>query len=211
MRFVVLGATGGTGREVVRQALGEGHEVVAFVRRPEALEPQPGLTVVGGTLDDVAGLTDALDSADALICCIGPRDPRAFVRGDVIARAVDTAIAAMNSAGVRRLVVMSALGAGDTAEVTPTAIKLPARTFMRATYADKEKAEQRLQEADLDARIVYPVILTSGSATGTARLLPISGDLRMGRLPRVARADVATLLLQLAQDDQPQDTRFVVA
>lgn len=37
MNIVVLGASGGTGRLIVEQALAAGHEVVAFVRTPAKL------------------------------------------------------------------------------------------------------------------------------------------------------------------------------
>ena len=166
MRIVVLGATGGTGREVVEQALDAGHEVVAFVRHPEALQPRTGLTVIRGTLDDVPGLTEAVTGADALICCIGPKDPMDFIRGDLVHRAMRTAITAMRAAGVDRLVLMSALGAGDTAPITPASLALPARTVMRAVYRDKEKAEAAVAASGLDARIVYPVMLTKRRPTG---------------------------------------------
>jgi putative NADH-flavin reductase len=37
MRLVVIGATGGTGRQLVDQALGRGHQVTAFVRQQRSL------------------------------------------------------------------------------------------------------------------------------------------------------------------------------
>ena len=173
MRIVVLGATGGTGREVVRQALDSGQEVVAFVRRPEAMEPRDGLTTIRGTLDDVAGMTEALTGADVLICCVGPRDPMEFIRGTVVQRAMRSAIPAMRAAGVDRLVLMSAIGAGDTAPITPASMGVPARTVMRAVYADKDKAESAVAGSGLDARIAYPVMLTNSRPTGRAKLLPV--------------------------------------
>jgi putative NADH-flavin reductase len=39
MKLVVLGATGGTGIEIVRQAIAQRHQVTAFVRSPERLKP----------------------------------------------------------------------------------------------------------------------------------------------------------------------------
>jgi uncharacterized protein YbjT (DUF2867 family) len=37
-RLLVLGGTGGTGREIISQALDSGHEVTAFVRNAGRLE-----------------------------------------------------------------------------------------------------------------------------------------------------------------------------
>ena len=70
--IVVLGATGATGRLLVDQAIDRGHEVVAYVRRPEALSARPGLGVVGGQLTDEPALTAAMAGADAVLCAIGP-------------------------------------------------------------------------------------------------------------------------------------------
>ena len=50
MRVLILGATGGTGMEIVRQTIARGHSVTAFVRSPEKLGGFAGLlTVKQGT------------------------------------------------------------------------------------------------------------------------------------------------------------------
>ena len=38
MKLIIFGSTGGTGRQVVGQALEQGHDVTAFVRSPEKLD-----------------------------------------------------------------------------------------------------------------------------------------------------------------------------
>ncbi|MCT8398113.1 NAD-dependent epimerase/dehydratase family protein [Weissella cibaria] len=53
MKILVFGATGKTGREITRQALSNGDEVIAYVRHPENLSEQTGLTIVGGQLNDL--------------------------------------------------------------------------------------------------------------------------------------------------------------
>jgi NAD(P)-dependent dehydrogenase (short-subunit alcohol dehydrogenase family) len=60
MRIVVLGATGGTGRLVIEQAVARGHEIVAYVRRPEVLATSTGLTVVQGELSNIKALQAAV-------------------------------------------------------------------------------------------------------------------------------------------------------
>lgn len=42
MKFVVIGATGNVGSRTVDAAVEAGHEVVAYVRRPEAVTPKGG-------------------------------------------------------------------------------------------------------------------------------------------------------------------------
>ena len=72
MKLVVLGATGGTGRLVVEQALAAGHTVTALVRSPEGLTLRdPNLHVLAGRATDPSAVVRALDGADALISTLG--------------------------------------------------------------------------------------------------------------------------------------------
>ncbi|MGW1786648.1 NAD(P)-dependent oxidoreductase, partial [Streptomyces sp. NPDC002143] len=75
MKIVVLGATGNIGSHVVKEALSQGHEVVAYVRNPDAVQPQAGVTVVQGSLDDRAALAKAFAGGDAVISEPRPRRP----------------------------------------------------------------------------------------------------------------------------------------
>lgn len=71
MKITVIGATGGTGRLVVDQALARGYEVRAFVRNPQTLPNHPHLSVIQGDLADTAALAGAIAGSDALLCCLG--------------------------------------------------------------------------------------------------------------------------------------------
>src|SRR5260370_37076118 len=76
MKFVVLGATGGTGIEIVRQAIDQGHSVTAFVRSPERLKPFGNrITVKQGDLLNSAELAKAISGHDAILSGFGPRVP----------------------------------------------------------------------------------------------------------------------------------------
>ena len=70
MKIVVIGATGNVGSRTLDTALAAGHEVVAYVRRPEAVTSQKGLTVAQGEAADVAALAAAAKDADAVIVLI---------------------------------------------------------------------------------------------------------------------------------------------
>ena len=72
MNLVVLGATGGTGRLVVEQALAAGHTVTALVRSPEKLTlSNPSLRVIAGQATDPSAVSRAFDGADAVISVAG--------------------------------------------------------------------------------------------------------------------------------------------
>src|ERR1700682_273645 len=76
MKLVVLGATGGTGLEIVRQAIEHGHSVTALVRSPERLKPFGNrVTVKQGDLLNTAELAKAITGHDAILSGFGPRVP----------------------------------------------------------------------------------------------------------------------------------------
>src|SRR5205807_1714238 len=106
MRLLILGATGGTGRQLVSQALARGHQITAFVRTPEKLAArQVGLTVCRGDPRDAAGLTAALPGHDAALSALGPPGP---ARSTILRDSARSIVAAMQAAAVRRLLVISA-------------------------------------------------------------------------------------------------------
>src|SRR3954454_7208877 len=100
MRLVVLGATGRTGRLLIEQALERGSEVVAYVRRPEAVPERPGLLVVGGQLTDQPAFRSALSGADAALCAIGPTSVKELFGPDLMRRVLPQVADAMTGAGV---------------------------------------------------------------------------------------------------------------
>ena len=108
-RILVLGATGNTGQEVVDLALARGHRVTAFVRSPQKIvRSESALTVVKGDLRSAAELTRTLTGHDAVISVLGPPAREAFRPHQLLAECAATTVAAMTSAGVRRLAIVSA-------------------------------------------------------------------------------------------------------
>ena len=210
MRVVVLGATGGTGRLLVEQAIDRGHEVVAYVRRPDALSPRPGLDVVGGQLTDEPALTAAMTGADAVLCAIGPTGVKDLLGTDLMRRSLPVVAAAMSAAGVRRLVLLSAYGVGDTARSASLTARLTFRTAVRALYRDKREAEERLAAAGLDVTTVHPTMLTNGE-TGEAPVVRDATTVgHVSGMPKVSRAALATAMLDAAEDPATVGRRLIV-
>ena len=199
MRLVVLGATGKTGRLLVEQAIDRGHEVVAYVRRPDALDERPGLRVVGGQLTDEAALRSAMDGADAVLCAIGPTGVTGLIGADLMQQSLPVVSAAMAATGVRRLVLMSAWGVGDTAAPAGLVAKVAFRTAVRSLYRDKEIAEAALAATGLDVITVYPVALTNGPPSDVAVVRDVSTVSHVDGMPRVSRATVATVMLDAVE------------
>lgn len=187
MRLFILGATGGTGRALIDQALKRGHQVTAFVRSPQKLgAPRTGLTVVRGNPRSETDLSAALPRHDAVVSALGPPGPG---RTTILRDGARSTVAAMKAAGQRRLLVVSA------AVLFPHSGALTAvlrATLLRNVAADSAAMEQTVMESGFDWTIARPPRLTNGPLTGRYRVE--DGKLPRGRLV-VSRADVAHFLL----------------
>jgi putative NADH-flavin reductase len=192
MKLLVFGATGPTGRQVVTQALAQGHEVTAFVRDPAGLElANAGLrTVVGDTTRDNEKIAAAVRGQDAVVSALG-RGQR-LKSENLIQRSLKAIAGAMESANVRRLVVVSAFGVGATLNDAPWVPRIMHRFLLKDLFADKEAAEDELRRGSLDWTLVYPTILTNGPVTGTYR---VGERLELHGMPKISRADVAHFIL----------------
>jgi uncharacterized protein YbjT (DUF2867 family) len=77
-KILVVGATGGTGRLIVRRALALGYDVAALVRSPEKASALKGATLIVGDVRDETTLRDALNGRSAVISALGtPASPSA--------------------------------------------------------------------------------------------------------------------------------------
>jgi putative NADH-flavin reductase len=193
MRLLDLGATGGTGLEVLRQALAQGHEITAFVRDPARLQlADARLRVVPGALPaDAVPLEAALNGRDAVICSLGVRN--AFKSGGLIEGAMRALVPAMERASVRQLLLVSANGVGATRAHSPVLPRLLYRLLLSDIFADKAAGETIVRSSSLEWTIAYPVLLTDGPRTGRYR----AGEtLELRGMPKISRADVADFLLR---------------
>ncbi|HEX9182437.1 MAG TPA: NAD(P)H-binding protein [Burkholderiales bacterium] len=197
MRLLVLGATGGTGLEVLRQALAQGHELTAFARDPAKLTVADArLQVIPGALPaDATPLEAALSGRDAVVCSLGVRN--ALKSGGLIANAMRVLVPAMERARVRRLLLVSANGVGETYASSPLLPRIMYRLLLSDIFADKAAGEAIVRASSLEWTIAYPVLLTDGPRTGRYR----AGEaLELRGMPKISRADVADFLLRELAD-----------
>lgn len=197
--LLVLGATGGTGRQVVEQAVERGHQVTAFMRNPEKLGPIAGrIRVVRGSLpQDRDALIGALRGQDAVISALGAGN--SLRPHGLIERSMPAIVQAMEASGVQRLIFTSSFGVGGTARAVPTGPRILIALFLRGIYADKQAGEEILRRSSLDWTLVYPVTLTGGARTGRYRA---GEDLALSGFPRISRADLADFLLSQVDDER---------
>ncbi|MET8979446.1 NAD(P)-binding oxidoreductase [Streptomyces sp. NPDC004539] len=209
MKIAVLGATGNIGTHLLEQALSGGHEVVAHVRRADALAPRAGLTVVQGALDDEAGLTKAFAGADAVVSCVGV-PLRAKKPVDLMQRVLPVITRAAHAAGVQRFVLVSAFGVGDTAHKASLPARLVYRTVVAPIFRDKALAEEILPATGLHWTTAYPVNLKEAPATGSATVKPLDQVGKVPGLPTLPFADAASALLGLAASGDLSGQRVLI-
>lgn len=146
---------------------------------------------VQGDATDPVAVGRALPGHDAVVSTLGRR---ATLRSaNLMERAMRAIAPAMASAGVRRLVVMSALGVGDSLRAAPLILRLMYRVLLRDIFADKKAAEDYLRGTGLEWTLVYPVQLTDGPRTSRYR---VGERLELRGIPTISRADVADFIVR---------------
>lgn len=207
MKVLVLGATGGTGRATVQELLDGGHEVTAFSRHADALDLRSERlrTVVGDAMN-ADEVRRAVEGQEAVVVALGVNENPLKVRllhrsktpTDVCSQGTRNVIDAMKKHGLRRLVVVSAYGVGDTHDKLPLPFRLAYRLFLKEQIADKELQERMVRDSGLDWVIVQPVGLTNSEAHKDV-FASVKGEARKNTIPR---RNVARFLANAVGDGQ---------
>lgn len=197
MRVLVLGATGGTGKEIVRQAIDKKHEVTVMVRSPERLgDLRDVVTVKQGNLLDVAELASALKGQEAVLSAFGPRVPIARNEEHLLEEFAVALTSAMRQTRVKRILLESSAFLFKGAIFPPT--YLLGKLLFSSVVKDATAMEQRFRQSGLDWTFLRPPQLTDGALSRKYRV-------RMGKLPvagfSISRADVADCFLSSLMDD----------
>lgn len=159
MKLVVLGATGSTGLEIVRQTIEHGHSVTAFVRSPERLTPfRDRISVKQGNLLDPAELEPVISGHDAVLSAFGPRVPISKADANLLRQFAIALTSAMPRAGVRRVVAESVAFLFKDAIIPPA--YLLGRLFFPGVVTDAAAMEKVLEKSGLDWTIARPPKLT---------------------------------------------------
>ena len=196
MRVLVIGGAGRTGRAVVEQAVAAGHDVTAFVRKVNEYKG-PDVRVIEGDAADRAKMDAAVRGQDAVLDTVGGKTP--YKATTLEASIANTIVASMQRNGVRRLVVTSMLGEGDSKANTPIYDRLLLATFLRGADKDKAAMEAAVEGSNLDWVILRPAILSDDSAKGDVRVFDAgTGE----KAHKITRADLAAFMVtQLSSDE----------
>ena len=199
LRILIIGATGRTGRELVRQALEQGHQVTALVRKPKKMKVEhANLRVVKGNVRDYDSIESAMRGQSAVLCALGTK--RFFFPNRVVSNGTANILRAMKSCGVPRLVCESSLGIGNSVGrlgLLYTIFVVP--LILPFIFYDKIRQEKLIEESETDWVIVRPAVLTNAPARGKYRHGRNVGNYLWTN--RIARADVADFMLKQLTDD----------
>jgi putative NADH-flavin reductase len=215
MHFLLLGATGRTGKHVVSELLSQGHTAVALVRTASSLTPRSGLTIVTGSplsKDDIRNaLTAASPTPSAAIITLNTvrksdspfaaqLSPPRFL-ADSCANACEV----LGEAGIHRVVVMSTAGVGDSWSKLPWLSKaFMGWTNIKYALEDHGLVDKEIRLTKMDWTLVRPVRLEfdppkqkSTDAKTDVKTLGSDGDgVRMSDSVNVA--SVARFLVKVA-------------
>lgn len=204
MKVLVLGSTGGSGRAAVEQLLAAGHEVTAFARSAAGLDDIAGgrLTIAVGDAMRAGDVERAVASQDAVIVALGIRENplrvRLFgpARTPLQVRSAGTrnVIAAMRKHGVRKLVVQTSYGVGDTRDRLRALDRLFFALLLKPQIADTELQNRDVIASGLDWVVVQPVHLNDVGA-GEMPCASTSGAIEKNV---VSRASVGRFLVHAA-------------
>ncbi|MDJ1138173.1 NAD(P)-dependent oxidoreductase [Streptomyces iconiensis] len=197
MRITVFGATGGTGQQLVRQALDAGHKVTAVVRNPDRLPVRhERLEVATAEVTDSEALRPAVAGSEIALSALGAPNNKS---AGIASKGTRAILRALEAEGVHRYLAVSAVPVGPDPEgeglFYRTVLSPLVRRVFKDVYADLTVMEQVISDSSLDWTIVRPPQLTDG---------PLSGGWERrygGGVPRrhkISRADVAEAMLVMA-------------
>jgi uncharacterized protein YbjT (DUF2867 family) len=203
-KVLVVGATGGTGRATIDALVKRGHRVTAFSRHAESLEHgSDRVTPLNGDATNPDDIDRAVAGHDAVIITLGitenPLRVRLFGAArtplDVRSAGTRNVIAAMQKHGVRRLVVQSSYGVGETRSSLRWVDALFFNLLLKPQIADTEVQELEVRNSGVDWVLAQPVHLTDDESDD----MPFASADGQVREWKISRKGVAQFLARAAQ------------
>jgi putative NADH-flavin reductase len=197
-KILVLGATGGTGRLIVGQAVARGYDVTVLARSAEKASGLKGAKIIVGDAHDELILRQSLKGREAVVSALGtPASPLREVT--LLSTATRALVSAMKSEQVSRLVCITGMGAGDSAGHGGFFFdNLIFPILLRKVYVDKNRQESIVRNSGLNWVLVRPSVLNDKPSRGVVRALTDLSDFHGGT---ISREDVAKFVLQQVESD----------
>jgi putative NADH-flavin reductase len=198
MNLLIIGGTGKTGQELVKQGLAQGHVITALVRNPNKLKyDNPGLKIIKGDVLNPKIIETALQGQDAVLSALGHK--RFFIKTNILSEGTRNIINAMEKARIGRLICITSLGINDSRLKLGLYYSLFVIPFILFFYfSDKSRQEKLIMDSRLDWTIVRPGQLTNGKKRLKYKHGSQVGSYILTKM--ISRADVAHFILSQLQD-----------
>jgi uncharacterized protein YbjT (DUF2867 family) len=196
----VIGASRGSGRAVVQALLARGGQVVALSRSPAAAGQGDArlISLVGDVLDPSV-VRSAISGCDAVVVTLGISDHPIAVRLgisrvpiDVRSRGTANVIAAMQECGVRRLIVQTTYGIGESRGRLSLGWRIAFAVLLAPQIRDHERQEAMVRGSGVDWTLIQPV----GLVDATIARPVFASTAAEVRSMKVARAQVADVICE---------------
>lgn len=194
MKLVVFGASGGTGREVVQQALQQNYETTAFVRHPALMEKfkeNKNFQIIQGDVLNPQDVVKAIKGQDVVISVLGNKATNALFKKDTtVSQGLHHIVAAMQEYKVKRIIFVASFGVNKN-------IFLPEKLFLKMIlknlFADIPFQEKLLRQSGLDWTLVHPARLTNDAHLTKYK---VGENLSIGPFSHISRVNVASFLIK---------------
>lgn len=202
MKVTVFGATGIVGKAVVSEALERGHEVTVLTRdRSRVKVNHAHLHVVEGEVTDRQTVLRVLEGQEAVIQTLGIGGKGNGAETHVVSEANALIMDCMERVGVKRLVAISVVGAGDSLYFLPWVFrKVMLPCFMRwfqAIIDDKNRMEPLIRQSPLDWTIVRCTTVKDAPAKGHVTATTDGTGLKFS----ITAPDMAAFMVSQLTDD----------
>jgi len=209
--IAVFGASGLTSSECVYQALKKGDNVIGLTRNPSNLKIPAGsggdkagqsltdekLTVIQGDVTNPADVAKVFETGKIDGVIVGLGGKTSDVGETMLTDGTNNIMNAMKTNGVKRIAVITSIGAGDSKDQAPFFFKILMATAMKKIFNDKNNQEAAVMKSGLEYCIVRPGGLTVEPPTGIINVID-------GQAGSITRADVADFCLDaVTMDDFP--------
>ncbi|MBC8769857.1 SDR family oxidoreductase [Arenibacter sp. BSSL-BM3] len=193
MKLLVIGGTGGTGRELIKQGLDKGHIITAVVRKPIKIKySHPNLIILKGNVLIPESLEQAVQGQDAVLSALGHK--KFFIKTTILSRGTKNIISAMTKNQVKRFICITSLGINDSKfklGLYYTLFTIP--LILLFYFIDKSKQEKLIMKSTLDWTIIRPGQLTNGKKRTNYKHGLTVGSYILTKM--ISRASVADFML----------------
>jgi putative NADH-flavin reductase len=204
MKILLFGATGRTGKLILQKALKDGHEVTVIVRDPSKLDGLNANTIQG-TPYYKETVKKAMRNCDVVISTLNVSrvsdNPWSKLRSpkNMISRSIQNALEVMQENGVKRVIVMGVLGAGESKKIMPFILRLVVNNSnLRYAFDDHTRQEELLAQSNTDWTVIRLPMLTEEEGEKEILVKKLNDNTKLNK--KINRESVARFILNILND-----------